>query len=267
MNTFSTKSLLSLGDYYVYGLIDPRDNNVFYIGKGTGNRVFDHESQSQKSPNSQILKLSTIKEIKDAGLEVKKIIISSNLTESEAFAAEAALINAFNYMFSNKLTNIASGHHSHEALSVEDFEKLNGAEELSIKDIGDKKIMVIKINKLYHRGMNDDEIYNAVRGIWNASLKRAEKVEYVFAVYCSLIVGVYKPTKWYVCSDNGAKNFLPEGITPDQINQYKNRIFFIDSGFESHDPLDPDGQFFSWKSIANIKGIQSAQNPITYLNC
>ena len=60
MDRFSEKSLLSLGDYYVYGLIDPRSKQIFYIGKGTKNRVFEHEK--------------------------------------EAFAAEASMINAFNYV-------------------------------------------------------------------------------------------------------------------------------------------------------------------------
>lgn len=98
MDAFSEKSLLSLGDYYVYGLIDPRTNQIFYIGKGTGNRVFEHEKESLNSPNSDKLKLKTISEINALGLDVKKIIINSNLTETEAFAAEAALINAFNYV-------------------------------------------------------------------------------------------------------------------------------------------------------------------------
>ena len=32
--------------YYVYHLIDPRDNSVFYIGKGTGNRINDHQKEA-----------------------------------------------------------------------------------------------------------------------------------------------------------------------------------------------------------------------------
>lgn len=97
------------------------------------------------SPNNDKLKLKTICEIKSVGLDVKIIIINSNLTESEAFAAEAALINAFNYVSDAGLTNIVAGHHAAEALSVEDFEKIYGAEELREEDIT-HKIMVIKIN-------------------------------------------------------------------------------------------------------------------------
>ena len=40
---FDTKTQKALG-YYVYMLIDPRDDRPFYVGKGVGNRIFDHSS-------------------------------------------------------------------------------------------------------------------------------------------------------------------------------------------------------------------------------
>ena len=262
MDTFSEKSLLSLGDYYVYGLIDPRTNQIFYIGKGTGNRVFEHAKESLNSPNSDKLKLKTISEINSLGLDVKKIIINSNLTETEAFAAEAALINAFNYVSGAGLTNIVAGHHSAEALSVEDFEKIYGAEELREEDIK-HKILVIKINKLYRRNMPDDELYDSVRGVWRASMNNARSVTYVFGVYNSLIVAVYKPTRWYTCKEAPEKRPRQDEILTSQT---ENRIFFVEEGFEKGYPQDENEAFYLGKSIAGLKLNQGAQNPITYLN-
>ncbi len=262
MNKFSEKSLLSLGNYYVYGLIDPRSKNIFYIGKGTGNRVFEHERESIDNPNSEKLKLQTISSIKSAGLDVKKIIINSNLTEAEAFAAEAALINAFNYIGNMKLTNIVAGHHSTEALSVEEYEQIYGAEELQEKDIK-HNIMVIKINKLYQRNMDSTILYDSVRGIWRASLQKAKTIDYVFGVYNSLIVAVYKPTHWYICKE--AKDKLPrQNIILTEANE--NRIFFIDESYEHNEPMDTAQNFYYGKCITNLKVNQSAQNPITYLS-
>ena len=262
MDTFSEKSLLSLGDYYVYGLIDPRTNQIFYIGKGTGNRVFEHEKESLNSPNSDKLKLKTISEINALGLDVKKIIINSNLTETEAFAAEAALINAFNYVSGARLTNIVAGHHSAEVLSVEDFEKIYGAEELREEDVK-HKILVIKINKLYRRNMSDDELYDSVRGVWRASMNNARSATYVFGVYNSLIVAVYKPTRWYKCKEAPEKRPRQDEILTPQT---ENRIFFVDEGFEKGCQHDENEAFYLWKSIAGLKMNQGAQNPITYLN-
>lgn len=261
MDKFSQKSLLSLGDFYVYGLVDPRNGKIFYIGKGTGNRVFEHERESLSCLESEKLKLKTILEIKESGYEVGKIIINCNLTENEAFAAEAALINAFNYVGDTKLSNIVSGHHSAEALSVEDFEKINGAEELRPDDIK-HKILVIKINKLYRRDMTGDELYNTVRGIWRASMDKVETVDYVFGVYNSLVVAVYKPSAWFTCKE--AKDRLPrEDIVLTKDNE--NRLFFEDKGFKQGVAPDENEVFYCWKSIAGLKVNQSAQNPITYL--
>jgi len=35
-------------DFYVYQLIDPRNNTVFYVGKGQGNRMYQHEEIAKK---------------------------------------------------------------------------------------------------------------------------------------------------------------------------------------------------------------------------
>lgn len=235
MDRFSEKSLLSLGDYYVYGLIDPRSKQIFYIGKGTKNRVFEHEKESLGSPDSEKLKLKTIADIKNAGLEVKKIIINSNLTEEEAFAAEA--------------------------LSVDEYERINGAAPLEEKDIR-HKILVIKINRLYQRGMDEKVLYDAVCGVWRVSKEKVRTVEYVFGVYNSLIVAVYKPSEWFICKE--AKDRLPRQdivLTP----KTENRLFFVDERYEQGFPLDENESFYIGKSIAGLKLNQSAQNPITYL--
>lgn len=261
MDRFSEKSLLSLGEFYVYGLIDPRNNQIFYIGKGSGNRVFEHEREELGSSESENLKLKTIAEIKAIGLDVHKIIINSNLTESEAFAAEASLINAFNYIGDVKLTNIVAGHHSFEALSVEEYENLYGAVELNEGDIK-HRILVIKINRLYQRDMDRKALYDSVRGVWRASIEKVKTIDYVFGVYNSLIVAVYKPTEWFICKE--AQDRLPRQdivLTP----KTEHRIFFVDEGYEHNLPMDENEQFYYGKSIANLKLNHSAKNPITYL--
>ena len=262
MECFSEKSLIALGDYYVYGLIDPRTNKFFYIGKGSGNRVFQHEREEVDSPNDDKLKLKTIREIKSQKKEVIKVILNSNLTEKEAFAAEAALINAFNYIYNYSLTNDVSGHHSRCALTVEEFEKIYGAEELKEEDIK-HRILVIKINRLYRKDITDRELYDSVRGLWRASFDKVKKVDYVFGVYNSLIVAVYKPTQWYKCKEAPDKRpRLNEMLTP----KTENRVFFVDENFEKGGSYDENAKFYCGKSISGLKLNQRAQNPITYLN-
>ena len=48
---FNAKVLEKLG-YYVYALIDPFDNKIFYVGQGTNNRVFEHFSEAENCLNS-----------------------------------------------------------------------------------------------------------------------------------------------------------------------------------------------------------------------
>lgn len=260
---FSEKAISALNGFYVYALIDTRTNEVFYIGKGVGNRVFSHEIESTKSPKSEKSKLQRIRDIEKNGFEVKRLIVNWGLTESEAFIAEATLINLMNAISGASLTNIVAGHHIHESLTVEDFELMYGAEMLKPEDIK-HNILVIKINKLYRRGMSDYEIYDVVRGMWNASIKsiKTRGVKYVFAVYNGLIVGVYKPDEWHYVYE---RIDLPQHDLMDDetFERLKNRIYFICNNYKD---LDEDGMKYLHKSISGLKVNQSAQNPITYLS-
>lgn len=56
---------------YVYRLIDPRNGETFYVGKGNGNRVFSHIKAEGGLEGDEIdNKLKRIREIRVAGFEV-----------------------------------------------------------------------------------------------------------------------------------------------------------------------------------------------------
>ncbi len=44
MKHFSNETAEALG-YYVYRLIDPRDGQTFYVGKGKNDRIYAHAAQ------------------------------------------------------------------------------------------------------------------------------------------------------------------------------------------------------------------------------
>lgn len=158
------------------------------------------------------------------------------------------------------------GQPANEIELLDDFRKLTAdpasvPTELTEKDIR-HRILAVKINQRYEEGMDEQAKYNAIRGIWRISRNSVDDVEYVFGVYKSRIVGVYKPSKWFVCKD--AKDMLPR---PDIVLTAKNenRLFFIDESFEAGLPMDENERFYFGKSIAKIQMNQSTQNPVTYL--
>ena len=146
---FSQKTQEELKSY-VYILIDPRDNKIFYVGKGYGNRVFSHINEAIFNP-SETEKLEIIRAIKIENLKVKHFIIKHGLEENEAIIVESVLIDFLTFRdFAEvaKISNIVAGHNSFNQgiRTVNECEILYNCEELKKEDIK-HKVLVININK------------------------------------------------------------------------------------------------------------------------
>ena len=192
---------------YVYALVDPRNNQIFYVGKGTGNRVYQH-AQAALADDSQSLKLSTIREIKGLGLEVKYYIIRHNLTEQEAYLVESSIIDLLTYPAFNKeniLTNIVSGHHQwNEGIKTD--EEINILYDCpKIEPIPGERLLLVSLNKTYqqskasgvYRRAND---YESARKYWKLSRDKADKVDFILGIYRGIVRIVIEVKDKALCS-------------------------------------------------------------------
>jgi hypothetical protein len=186
---------------YVYMLIDPNENKPFYIGKGVDDRVFNHINCALTDINTSNVKYDTIREIKKNGGTVGHVIVRHGLTEDEAFQIEAALIDSFEFsgiMLSNKV----GGHNSIEKglMTSDEIKRLYNAEPLNVLPAD---CILININKRYRRGIGENAIFEATKGIWTINKNHLQdeqgniKRKYVLSEYRGLIVEIFKVDRWY----------------------------------------------------------------------
>lgn len=160
--------------YYVYLLIDPRSNSVFYIGKGTGQRCFAHVEEARKTQVDAVgdyEKLARIREIESTGASVRIDILRHGLSEHEAFLVESAAIELV-----EDLTNRVVGHDAAERgrMSVSDINALYGAVPVNI-DPG-HCVVLIRINRNFEHGMTDEALYEATRKWWKVAASNGKSV-------------------------------------------------------------------------------------------
>lgn len=214
MLKFSANTVRSL-QYYVYGLRYPdNENNYFYIGKGKGNRVFYHVNQKTRSgikdPKFDIIE--SLRKI--GGPEID--IIRHGLTEKEALLLEAALIDVFKVkQISNKVKGIDSDKFG--IMSIKNIEANYKGKDFTL----DISAVCFKINQAWHKNMDEEHLYNKIRGNWALNLKRAVKAEYGIGVHNGIIRGIYKICNWEKGrSSTRSHRYFFNGYKEENMNKY-----------------------------------------------
>lgn len=203
---FDTITTTKLG-YYVYALVNPLTNKVFYIGKGNNNRVFAHVEEIV-AHNEEInsIKKAEIKAILDSGKQIEHYVIRHGLTETEAFLIESTLID-YNNVLAHKLTNEVNGHHSA-------FYGIKTTDELIIQYNAPKletlsdAVVIININKKYKDTKNKAiSVYEATKEAWVIGDQKRNQVRYALAEFQGIIIGVFEILNWYpILTDNNTNN-------------------------------------------------------------
>lgn len=122
--------LSDLKPFYVYALMNGETFEIFYIGKGQDDRVFQHVKEVKRGV-IETAKQNMIATIENSGDAVKQTVIGRFDTEKEAFAVECALIH---WVYgANSLTNIASGHGANFIRTKNDYRHVSQLEENSQK--------------------------------------------------------------------------------------------------------------------------------------
>ena len=143
INKFSEQTIVALG-YYVYVICNDK-NEIIYVGKGSGNRVFESAEKRQKENN-----------------HISSYIVSYGLDEQTAYTCESSLINMLCFM-NIKLRNIQPGRNNNGGvISVEEINNLYTKDSLTIDSFGcDDKIM------LWNVPPHNQELVKNYNGNWN----------------------------------------------------------------------------------------------------
>lgn len=196
--------------YYVYRLTCPINGDVFYIGKGKGNRVFDHVNDALKS-SDRTDKLDYIRGIIDEEEEVIHEIVRHGMDEETAFEVEGALIDAYGL---EELKNDQNGHKNNQCgiCSDKELEFRYGATPVIIDD----PVFLGWALHFIPDKTTPEELYEDTRSSWLVKPQRHKEAKYALSIYGMTIREVYEIDKW---------DFVP--ITQGKAKKKKDRYEFV----------------------------------------
>ena len=224
---------------YVYRLIDPRNGETFYIGKGQANRVFAHIHDELSQEGDDLSdKLKRIREIRVAGFEVAHVIHRHGMDEATAFEVEAALMDAY-----PGLSNIAGGTGSNDygAMHAREIIRRYSAPPADFRH----KAILISVN----RSAAETSLYGATRYAWKISRRKALQADVILATLRGLIIDAFVADDWLPAT---AANFPGHEDAPG-------RLAFV--GQEAPTELRAE---YVGKRVPDEYRKRGASNPIKY---
>lgn len=238
VKTFPTDVARALKTY-VYRLIDPRNGETFYIGKGTKDRVFMHIREELKSGVDDLdNKIKRIREIRAAGFDVAHVIHRHGMDDKTAFEVEAGLIDAY-----PGLTNIAGGAGCNDYGAMHAREIINRYRaELAVFK---HKALLICVN----RSATETSLLDATRYAWKISKIKAQKAEVILAIRHGIIIGAFVANEWLEAT---SANFMGLDPRPGRF------------GFVGEEAPDDIKHYYLGKRVPDKYRKRGASNPIRY---
>ena len=234
--------------HYVYRLIDPRNGETFYVGKGRGNRVFAHANAALTDPNESAAdpKLERIREIQGLSMRVQHVIHRHGMTEAVANEVEAALIDAY-----PGLVNRVAGTGSRDRGTRHVDEIV--LEHSAVEFVVGEPLILISIGQLWkERG-----VYGAVRGLWKMNKQRAERYNLVLAHVRGVVRGAYRPTRWMQAN----RHDFPSETWESNPERLSKRI-----GFDGDEAEPAVQQRYVGKRVSAKYRKPGVQTPFQYLH-
>lgn len=187
LSKFNSDVIQSL-KYYVYLLSDPQTEEIFYVGKGKGNRVFQHFTDKEDSAKTR-----KIRALLEKGIEPKIEILVHGIEDDFTIKKiEAAIIDLLD---KSNLTNRVLGYESADfgRMDLNQIQAKYGSSKATISE----NAVLIKLSDTFRYNMSPNQLYDYTRGIWIISKDRMAATEYAFAVYDGVIQETYKISGWF----------------------------------------------------------------------
>ena len=219
-----------LGPYYVYVLVDPTDESVFYVGNGSKQRLLDHGREADLAVNARSTsgKVARIRNIREAGYKPRVDVVRHGLDESQALLVEAALIDAL-----QGLTNAAEGHGSKQGRKpLSEYVARYGAPPVAADA---PAVVLIRVGRWReideemepgvwrhgngHRpGISQQELIDSARGWWKISPTsiRRRGIHHAVAVYDGVTRLVMEIGSW-TKRDDGRRAFTATPVLSGPI--------------------------------------------------